>query len=270
MSSSSTPAASSSSLPVVILCGGQGTRMRGDTPTKKELIDIGGRPILWHVMRIYATYGHTGFILALGHQADKVKRYFLEHQPMSYDVTIRLGQPRALSYHQSHTEENWVVTLVDTGLDTEKGSRVHRVAPHINSATFFVTYGEAVGNIDLAALLAFHRSHGRLATVTGTRLRSHLGVFQLDDAGQVVGFREKPQLEHWVNAGFMVFERGVLDYLAGGGNVHLEGEALPRLAADGQLMMYPHTGYWRSMKTFKDALELDTIWNESAPWKVWE
>jgi len=244
--------------------------MRGATPTKKELIEVGGHPILWHVMKIYASYGHTRFILALGHQAEAIKRYFLEYEPMSYDFTIRMGQSSAVSYHQSNSEKHWVVTLADTGLYAEKGTRVRRVARYIDTDTFFVAYGEAVGNVDLDALLTFHREHGCLATVTGVRLRSHLGVFHLDKAGQVTGFVEKPELEHWVNAGFMVFERGVLDYLAEGDNVHLEREILPRLVADGQLMMYRHTGFWRSMKTVKDALELDTAWYKSAPWKTWD
>jgi glucose-1-phosphate cytidylyltransferase len=187
---------------------------------------------------------------------------------MSYDFTIRIGQSEAARCHQSHAENSWEATLVDTGLDTEKGSRVYQASRYIDADTFFVTYGEAVADMDVDKLLAFHRQHGKLATVTGTRLRSHLGVFELDNEGQVTGFQEKPELEHWVNGGFMVFERKVLDYLAGE-NVHLEMEALPNLAKEGQLMMYRHTGYWRSMKTFKDALELDTIWREKAPWKVW-
>jgi glucose-1-phosphate cytidylyltransferase len=243
--------------------------MRGDTLTKKELIELGDRPILWHVMKIFAACGHTRFILTLGHQAEAIKRYFLEYEPMSHDFTLCLGQPGAVRCHESDVEADWEITLADTGLDTEKGSRIHRAARYVEGDTFFVTYGEAVGNVDVDGLLAFHRQHGRLATVTGTRLRSHLGIFELNGDGQVVGFEEKPQLDHWVNAGFMVFERGVLDYLAGD-NVHLEQEALPRLAADGQLMMYRHAGYWRSMKTFKDAMELDTVWRESAPWRVWE
>lgn len=262
-------AAHGRSLPVIVLCGGQGTRMRGDTLVKKELIELGGRPILWHVMKIFASFGHTRFILALGYQGDAVKRYFLEYQPMSYDFTMRLGQSTAISSHQPDAEEDWEITLVDTGLDTEKGARVRRVSQYLDADTFFVTYGEAVGNVDVEALLTFHRQHGRLATVTGTHLRSHLGIFQLDEAAQVTGFLEKPELEHWVNAGFMVFQRGVLDYLDDGDDVHLEADVLPRLAADGQLMMYQHTGYWRSMKTFKDALELDGAWRQSAPWKVW-
>ena len=253
-------------LPVIILCGGQGTRMQATT--NKVLTDIGGRPIIWHVMRIYAAYGHKRFILALGHQGNEIKRYFLEYNPMSSDFTITLGQSGRITYHSPDGEADWQVTLADTGGRTEKGTRIKRVARYIESDTFFVTYGEAVGNVDIDALLAFHRRHGRLATVTGTRLRSHLGILQLADGGQVSGFMEKPQLDHWVNAGFMVFERGVLDYLDGE-NVHLEREVLPRLAADGQLMMYTHSGFWRSMKTFKDARELDAVWRESAPWKVW-
>lgn len=256
------------SLPVVILCGGQGTRMQGDTLTKKELVEVGGRPILWHVMKIYAAYGHTRFILTLGHQAEALKRYFLEYQAMSGDCTVNLGESSAITYHNNN-RENWEVTLADTGLDTEKGTRIYRVARYIDTSTFFVTYGDGVGNINLDALLAFHRGHGRLATVTGVRPRLQYGLLQADESGLVTGFIQKPQLEHWINAGFMVFERGVLDYLAGD-EVHLEREALPRLAADGQLMMYRHTGFWRSMDTFKEALELDHLWRQSAPWKVWQ
>jgi len=255
-------------LPVVILCGGQGTRMQGATPTKKELVEVGGRPILWHVMKIYASYGHTHFILALGHQAAVLKRYFLEYRPMHSDFTIRLGASQGIMYHQVKSED-WEVTLADTGLYTEKGSRIYRLAPYISTDTFFVTYGDGVGDLDINALLAFHRRHGRLATVTGVQPRSQYGILEIDERGQVIGFGEKPLLEHWINAGFMVFERGVLDYLAGGDDVDLEREALPRLAADGQLMVYRHTGFWRSMDTFKEALELDAIWRAQAPWKTW-
>lgn len=256
-------------LPVVILCGGQGTRMQSATPTKKELVEVGDRPILWHVMRIYAAFGHTRFILALGHQADVLKRYFLEYETMRGDFTVSLGHSSAQVHHHAAADEAWQVTLADTGLNTEKGARIYRVAHYIESDTFFVTYGDGVGNVDIAALLAFHRAHGRLATVTAVRPRSQYGILQADDAGQVSSFGEKPQLEQWINAGFMVFERGVLDYLAAGDSVDLEREALPALASDGQLMMYRHTGFWRSMDTFKEALELDTIWRASAPWKVW-
>jgi glucose-1-phosphate cytidylyltransferase len=257
------------SLPVVILCGGQGTRMQGDTPTKKELVEVGDRPILWHVMKIYAAYGHTHFILALGYQADQLRRYFLEYKPLTYDFTVSLGEPDEVTYHHAKGAENWQVTLADTGLYTNKGSRVYRVAPYIDGDTFFLTYGDGVGDVDIDALLTFHREHGQLATVTGVHPRSQYGILKVDREGQVIGFGEKPQLKHWINAGFMVFERGALDYLSGD-DVDLEREALPRMAEDGQLMMYRHTGFWRSMDTFKEALELDTVWHDSAPWKTWE
>jgi len=258
------------SLPVVILCGGQGTRMQDATPTKKELVEVGGRPILWHVMKIYATYGHTRFILTLGHRAEALKRHFLEYGPMNCDFTVRLGESDGISYHRSKPEENWEITLAYTGLHTEKGSRIYRVARYIDTDTFFVTYGDGVGDVDIGALLAFHRQHGRLATVTSVRPRSQYGILQVNETGQVTEYQQKPQLEHWINAGFMVFERGVLDYLAGGDNVHLERETLCRLAADEQLMTYHHTGFWRKMDTFKEALELDAFWREGAPWKTWE
>lgn len=254
-------------LPVIILCGGQGVRMQ--SPTNKVLTDIGGRPILWHVMRIYAAFGHTRFILALGHQAEDIKRYFLEYNLLRCDMTLRLGRPDSVVYHCAEHEAEWEITLVDTGTNVEKGTRIRCAARYVDTQTFAVAYGEALGNIDLDALLAFHRRHGRLATVTGVRLQSHLGIFELDESGEVSGFREKPELDHWVNAGFMFFERGVLDYMDGE-DVHLEREVLPRLVADRQLMMYRHTGFWRSMKTFKDALDLETVWHESQPWKVWE
>jgi len=257
-------------IPVVVFCGGEGTRMRGDTPVKKELVEVGGRPIIWHVMKIYAAYGHTRFILTLGHRADEVKRYFLEYESMRRDFTVRLGQMGAVSYHQARAEEDWEVTLADTGLHTEKGSRIYRVARYIDSDAFFVTYGDGVGDVDVDALLAFHQRHGRLATVTGVRPPSPYGAIQVGEAGQVSGFTQKPQMEQWINGGFMVFERRVLDYLANGDDVHLEREVLPRLAAEGQLMMYRHTGFWRKMDTLKEALALDKFWRESAPWKTWE
>jgi len=256
-------------IPVVILCGGQGTRMGGTTISKKELVEIGDQPILWHVMKIYAEYGHTRFILTLGHDAQSIKRYFLEYQPMNYDFTIPLGQADALSCHDSPGEENWTVTLADTGLETDKGSRIYRVAKYIESDRFFVTYGDGVGDVDLDKLLAFHRDHGRLATVTGVHPRSQYGILEPNEQDQVVGFGEKPVLDHWINAGFMIFERAVLDYLGGSDDVNLERETLPRLAADGELMMYRHEGFWRSMDTFKDAVALDAIWRETAPWKTW-
>lgn len=256
-------------LPVVILAGGQGTRMQGDTPTKKELVEVGGRPILWHVMKIYAAFGHTHFILALGYQAESLKRYFLEYEPMTRDFTLHLGDSGEVHYHQRNTEEDWRVTLADTGLLTLKGGRIRRVAHYIEADTFFVTYGDGVGDVDIDALLTFHYHHGKLATLTGVQARWQYGIVHADARGQVSGFEEKPLLDHWINGGFMVFNQGVLDYLDAGDDTHLERDTLPQLAKDGQLMMYRHTGFWRSMDTFKEAEILDELWRREQPWKVW-
>jgi glucose-1-phosphate cytidylyltransferase len=256
-------------IPVVILVGGQGTRMQGDTPTKKELVEVGGRPIIWHVMRIFAAFGHTHFILTLGYQGEALKHYFLEFEPMTRDFTLRLGDSGEIKYHQRNREEDWQVTLVDTGLLTEKASRIYRVSPYLNTDRFFVTYGDGVGDINLDALLSFHLNHGRLATLTGARARWQYGIVHADSAGQVSGFEQKPQMEYWINGGFMLFERAALDHMAGGDNVHLEREVLPALATDGQLMLYRHEGFWRSMDTFKEAQILDELWRREQPWKVW-
>ena len=258
-----------SSIPVVILCGGQGSRMGGDGQTKKELVDVGGRAIIWHVMRIFAAFGHMDFILTLGHMAAEMKRYFLDLDIMTQDLTLALGEQKSLAFHATAEEANWRITLADTGLRTDKGTRIYRVARYLADAPrFFVTYGDGVGDVDLNALVAFHREHGRLATVTGVHPRSQYGIAQVDDTGRVLGFEEKPRLEHWINGGFMLFERSVLDYFRGE-SVDLERDTLARLAQEGELMMYRHAGFWRSMDTFKEAQELDTIWQESAPWKVW-
>jgi glucose-1-phosphate cytidylyltransferase len=243
--------------------------MRGDTLTKKELVEVGGRPILWHVMKIFAAFGHNHFILTLGYQAETVKRYFLEYESMSRDLTLHLGDSGDVQFHQRNQDEEWQVTLVDTGLLTSKGSRIRRVAHHIDAPTFFVTYGDGVGNIDIDALLAFHHSHGRVATLTGVQARWQYGIVRASEDGEVKGFEEKPILKHWINGGFMVFNDTLFDYLGDGDEVHLERETLPRLSEDGQLMMYRHTGFWRSMDTFKEAEILDEIWRKEQPWKVW-
>ncbi len=257
------------SLPVVILCGGQGTRMGGDTATKKEMVEVGDRPILWHVMKIFAAYSHTHFILTLGHQGEVIKQYFAQYQMLQRDFTIQLGDGGGITFHGDPADDDWAVTLAETGLLTDKASRIARVAPYIGRRTFFVTYGDGVGDLDIDALLAFHRNHGRLATVTGVQARWQYGRLEAQEDGEVTLFEQKPKLEHWINGGFMVFEPEVLDYLADGDSVHLERETMTRLADEGQLMMYRHEGFWRSMDTFKEAQELDAIWREGAPWKVW-
>jgi len=257
-------------LPVVILCGGESVRLRGsgldDRP--KPLIEIGDRPVLWHIMKIYAAFGHADFVLALGHRGDLIKRYFLEYEPMSRDFTIALGDERRIAYHADHAEANWRVTLADTGASTQTGARIRKVERYIQGDRFLATYGDGVGNIDINALLAFHRRHGRLATLTGVRPFSQFGVIETD-GDFVTGFREKPQVEGYVNGGFFVFERGVFNYLAGPDDLELEKQPLQNLARDGQLCVYRHDGFWRAMDTFKDVQALAAIWDSGqAPWKV--
>jgi glucose-1-phosphate cytidylyltransferase len=259
-------------IPVVILCGGQGTRMRDQTQTKKELVQVGGRPIIWHVMRIFSTHGFHRFILTLGYQAEQIKRYFLEYEAMARDITLRLGNDQrgsSLDFHDQLDHQPWEISLVDTGLHTEKAGRVARVAPYLNADRFFLAYGDDVSNVNLSELVAFHRRHGKLATITAVQITLPYGVVEADEAGLVAGFVERPQLPYWINGGFMLFERPVLERMAGGDNVDLEREVLPRLAQEEQLMVYRHTGFWQSMNTMKDNLLLEELWQQDAPWKVW-
>jgi len=257
-------------LPVVILCGGESTRMRGsgldDRP--KPLIHIGDRPVLWHIMKIYAAFGHCDFVLALGYRGDMIKRYFLEYEPMSRDFTVSFGDSERLTYHAERAEAGWRVTLADTGANTQKGARIKKVEHYVQSDRFFATYGDGVGNVDINALLAFHKRHGRLATLTGVRPFSQFGVMETD-GDLVTGFREKPQVEGYVNGGFFVFERGVFDYLVGPDDLDLEKEPLENLARDRQLCVYRHDGFWRAIDTFKDVQALAVIWESGeAPWQV--
>jgi glucose-1-phosphate cytidylyltransferase len=263
----------SESLSVVILVGGAGTRLgrEGEVPPK-AMVEVGDRPILWHVMKIYAAYGHTHFILPLGYRGDWIRRYFMEYNTMSRPLTFRLGQESKPEFYSEQPESDWSITLFESGLPnrTEKGAHIRKSQPYLKSDTFFVTYGDGVGNIDIDALLRFHRAHGKLATVTGVQPFSQYGLLDADCNGRVMGLREKPQLDHWINAGFFVFEPGVFDYLHDGESVDLERQVLPRVVTDGQLMMYKHTGFWGKMDTFKEAQKLTELWESGqAPWKVW-
>ena len=256
------------SIPVVILCGGMGIRM-GDTRSKM-MVEVGGRPILWHVMKIYAAQGYTDFVLALGYRGEDIKQYFLDYGPLDHDFTLTLGATPTIEYHDPHPEEGWRITFADTGLHAQTGARIRKIARYIQSDTFFATYGDGVTDIDLAALLKFHQRRGRIATLTGVHSFSRFGVVRTDGEGLVTGFQEKPLVDAPINGGFFVFERAIFDYLEGNDDVILENEPLQRLAADGQLAIYEHQGFWRAMDTFKDAQELNTIWNESAPWRIWQ
>lgn len=257
---------------VVLLCGGLGMRLREETEFRpKPMIEIGGRPIVWHIMKAYAYYGFTDFILCLGYKADVIKRYFLEYELMQNDFTVELGSPNTIAFHSNHLERGWRVTLADTGLHANTGARVKRIERYIDGDHFMLTYGDGIADIDLQALERFHRVHGRIGTVTGVRPSSRFG--ELVTAGEAVTeFREKPQIsEGFINGGFFVFHRRVFEFLDADDGCFLEREPLDRLAKDGELMMYAHDGFWQCLDTPRDLQRLQELWQRGAPpWKVWE
>jgi glucose-1-phosphate cytidylyltransferase len=256
---------------VVILCGGLGTRLKEETEFRpKPLVEIGGRPILWHIMKIFGHQGLREFVLCLGYKGNLIKDYFLSYEAMNNDVTVKLGARSSVTYHGEHTEQDYTVTLADTGAEAMTGARVKRVQRHLDGQRCIVTYGDGLADIDLAALLAFHESHRRLMTVTMTRVPGRFGVIDARDDGQVIRFREKPTQEAWISAGFMVFEPGVFDYLAADDGCVLEQEPMQRLAKDGQLMAYRHEGEFHPMDTYRDHVALNQLWASGrAPWKIW-
>jgi len=257
---------------VVILCGGLGTRLREETEFRpKPMVEIGSHPILWHIMKIYAHYGLTDFVLCLGYKGDMIKEHFLNYEAMNNDFTIQLGAQNKIEFNSNHAEGNWRITLADTGESTMTGSRVKKIAQYIDSDVFMLTYGDGVADIDVKKLLDFHCSHGKLATVTGVRPSSRFGELIIEN-GKLKQFSEKPQIhEGFINGGFFVFNRKVFDYLDDEENCILEKDPLERLTREGQLEVYQHDGYWHCMDTQRDMLILTEEWAKGNPaWKVWE
>lgn len=255
---------------VVVLCGGLGTRLREETEYRpKPMVEIGGHPILWHIMKLYAYRGFTDFVLCLGYRGNMIKEYFLNYEAMNNDFTICLGQKSEIQYNALHQEQGFRVTLADTGLATMTGGRLQRIEKYIDSDIFMLTYGDGLADLDLRKLLDFHYHHGKLATVTAVLPPSRYGVLQINNSGQVDKFLEKPRTESFASAGFFVFSRGIFDYL-GGDDCVLENEPLERLAADGQLMAYQHEGFFYAMDTYREYQLLNELWaNNRAPWRVW-
>ena len=253
---------------VVILAGGFGTRLAEKSEViPKPMVEIGGRPILWHIMKHYAHYGFKEFFIALGYKGEVIKRYFLDYYTLNGSITVNLSNGN-LEMHDKECED-WIVHLMDTGLNTNTGGRVKRLEPWLKDETFMLTYGDGVCDTDLRRLLDFHRSHGRLATITAVRPPARFGGLSFD--GDLVSeFTEKPLIgEGWINGGFMVFEPGIFDYLEGD-VTGLEADALERLAADGQLAAYRHDRFWQCMDTLRDVRLLESLWQEGkASWKVW-
>lgn len=256
---------------VVILCGGLGTRLRDETDFRpKPMVEAGGKPILWHIMKIYAHYGYTDFILCLGYKAEVIKAYFLNYQAMSSDLTIQLGSTDNVQFHSNHLEHGWNVTLADTGLHAMTGARVKCIEKYIDGDEFMLTYGDGVADIDISKLVHFHRQHGKIATVVGVRPQSRFGEL-MTNAQSVVEFREKPQTSQgYINGGFFVFHRRFFDYVSADDSCVMEKQPLEELSREGELMMYPHTGFWQCMDTPRDLQRLEALWRDgNAPWKVW-
>ncbi|QDV28031.1 Glucose-1-phosphate cytidylyltransferase [Aureliella helgolandensis] len=244
--------------------------MREETEYRpKPLVEIGGRPILWHIMKMYAHYGMHEFVLCLGYRGQMIRNYFLQYEAMNNDFTITMGQEPQIEYHKSLNEDPFKVTLAETGLSTMTGGRILRAAQYLDDDTFMLTYGDGVSNVDIDALLRFHRQHGRLATVTVVRSVSRFGMMDVDTDGSVLRFVEKPVSSTWASAGFFVLNHRVLSYLTDDSCV-FEQEPLERLAAEGQMAAFRHDGFFYAMDTYREYQALNKIWDDgTAAWKVW-
>jgi glucose-1-phosphate cytidylyltransferase len=250
----------------VLLCGGLGTRLSEETQVKpKPMVEVGGKPMLWHVMKTYERYAYSDFILALGYKGEYIKDYFLNYHARQSDLTVNLGSGE-VSY-SNPTAENWTVSMIDTGASSMTGGRLLRLKRYlIDTGTFMLTYGDGVSNVDIDELLAFHKRHGKVATVTAVRPSARFGGMRIGE-GNVLNFKEKPQSgEGWINGGFFVFEPAIFEYLEDDSTV-LEQMPLERLVQDGQLMAHEHAGYWQCMDTVRDRDVLQDLWDKgSAPW----
>lgn len=255
---------------VVILAGGMGTRISEETVVRpKPMVEIGGKPILWHIMKIYSHYGFHDFIICLGYKGYMIKEYFSNYFLHMSDVTFDM-RTNSMKVHQQYAEP-WNVTLVDTGMDTMTGGRIKRVAPYIGNETFMLTYGDGISDVNIKKLLEYHKNHHKLATVTATKPSGRFGALNLDASDKVASFQEKPAGDgSWINGGFFIFESKVLDFIAGDDTI-FEKEPLEQMARDRELVAYRHHGFWHAMDTLRDKNHLETLWQSGkAPWKVWE
>jgi glucose-1-phosphate cytidylyltransferase len=255
---------------VVILCGGMGTRLREETEVKpKPMVEIGGMPILWHIMKTYSHYGFKEFILCLGYKGSVIKEYFYNYEMLSNDFTIEL-ETNNIKIHPRHSEHGWKITLVDTGINTMTGARVKRIEKHIEEEMFMLTYGDGVSDINIQELLEYHKSHGKIGTVTGVSPPSRYGELLIHQ-DKVLSFSEKPTSgDNSINGGYFVYNKKIFDYLKDEENCVLEREPLEMLVKDKELQVYQHAGFWQCMDTYRDYKYLNEIWKTSnPPWKVW-
>jgi glucose-1-phosphate cytidylyltransferase len=257
------------SLPAVFLAGGLGTRLREETDYKpKPMVEIGGKPILWHLMKNFSIQSINEFVVCSGYKSEFIKDYFLNYESRNSDITLSIGQNSSLSKIHFPVAEEWKVTIADTGPLTPTGGRVNRIKSYVKNRRFIVTYGDGLADVDISALLKFHESHGKLATVTTFQPYSRFGLMEIESNGAVTNFREKPQIDDWINIGFFVFEPQIFDYL--NDDSTLEQEPLHELAKDGELFAFKHNGFWEPMDTFREYTHLNELWETNqAKWKNW-
>ena len=258
----------------VILCGGMGTRIRDVSENMpKPMVPIGRQPILWHIMKIYSYYNFNDFILCLGYKGQIIKDFFFNYYTMVNDCTVDLSKPNGVVYHDGDSIEEWKVTLADTGIETMTGARVARIKKYLdNDESFMLTYGDGLADIDIKTLLEFHKSHGKMVTVTGVHPAGRFGEMELSENNMVKSFAEKPQVsEGRINGGFLVMRREFIDqYLSEDSDLVLEQSPLSQCAKDGELVSFNHDGYWQPMDTFREYQMLNKLWTKGkAPWKVW-
>jgi len=270
---------------VVILCGGMGTRLREETEYRpKPLVEIGGKPILWHIMKIYAYYGFKDFVLCLGYKGKMIKDYFLNYEIMNSDFTLKL-ESNDINFHNTYKEKDWVITFAETGKSAMTGARIKRIEKYIDTELFMLTYGDGVADINIKKLLEFHKSHGKIGTITGVNPSSRFGELVIS-GNQVKEFSEKPQVKNgFINGGFFIFDKRVFNYLEDNDDCTFEKKPLENLASDGELIIYRHKGFWQCMDTYRDLQLLNNLWSGQErgkelhfdsikrmepPWKVWK
>ncbi|MFH1275553.1 MAG: glucose-1-phosphate cytidylyltransferase [Candidatus Woesearchaeota archaeon] len=252
---------------VVILCGGKGTRLREYTEDiPKPLVEIGGKPILWHIMKIYSHYGFNEFILCLGYKGEKIKEYFAHRHWKDNNFTI---QGKQIDLHTTNNEEDWKITFVDTGIDSSKAERLSQIKNYVTGNEFLVAYGDDVSDVNIQKVVRKHQEHGKIATLTAIPLHSQFGVLETNENNEIITFKEKPRLEKmWFNGGFFVFNKRIFDYLHQG---ELEKEVFETLSFEKQIVAHHHEGFWKCMNTFKDSQDLNEHWKKgTAQWKVWK